>query len=102
MNPANQFHLGIVTADFEATMDRLSSVFGYEWGRETGGPIAVTLPDGEKVLDLKCAFSTAVPRLELVRAIPGTLWEAAEGGIHHVGFWSDDVAADTAELQASG
>jgi hypothetical protein len=98
----DQFHLGIVTAGFEATMDALTSVFGYEWGPEVGGPTAVRLPSGEAVLDLRCAFSTSVPRLELVRSIPGTLWEPAPGGIHHVGFWSEDVAADTAELARHG
>jgi hypothetical protein len=30
------------------------------------------------------------------------MWEPASSGIHHVGFWSDDVAADTAELAGGG
>ncbi|XVQ14738.1 VOC family protein [Spirillospora sp. CA-255316] len=102
MKLADQFHLGIVTAEFEATMDTLSTLFGYEWGPEVGEPIAVTLPTGEAVLNLRCAFSTSVPRLELVRSIPGTMWEPAPGGVHHVGFWSDDVAADSAELASNG
>jgi hypothetical protein len=102
MKPADQFHLGIVTADFEATMDTLTSVFGYEWGPEIGAQTTVTLPAGEAVLDLRCAYSTSVPRLELVRSLPGTMWEPASGGIHHVGFWSEDVAADSAELAGAG
>ncbi|RBM21982.1 hypothetical protein DI005_08175 [Prauserella sp. PE36] len=103
MRVEDQFHLGIVADDIEATMATLSAVFGYEWGEQVGGPTAVTLPAGNAVLDLRCAFSVTVPRLELVRSIPGTLWEpVAGGGIHHVGFWSDDVAADSAELAAHG
>lgn len=36
-------------------------------------------------------------------ARPGTLWEPTPGsGIHHLGYWSDDVAADTAELERHG
>ncbi|NKQ51528.1 VOC family protein [Amycolatopsis sp. K13G38] len=101
MRAVDQFHLGIVTADFEGTMAELSSVFGYEWGAEVGGPTTVTLPGGETVLELRCAYSTSVPRLELVRGVPGTLWEPA-AGIHHVGYWSGDVAADVAELTGQG
>ncbi|MFE2681377.1 VOC family protein [Streptomyces mirabilis] len=48
-------------------------------------------------------FSTTTPRLEIVRRVPGTLWEPAAGGaVHHVGYWSDDVAADAAELERHG
>lgn len=103
MRVEDQFHLGIVAENFEATRATLTSVFGYEWGPEVGGPITVTLPTGEAVLNLRCAFSVTVPRLELVRAIPNTLWEPATGaGLHHVGFFSDDVAKDAAELTDAG
>ena len=103
MRAEDQFHIGVVAADFEATMSTLSSVFGYQWGPEAGGPIAVTLPTGEAVLDLRCVFSTTEPRVEIVRSIPDTLWEPVAGsGIHHLGFWSDDVAADTAQLERYG
>lgn len=103
MKAVDQFHIGIVAADFDATVATLTSVFGYEWGAETGGPVSVTLPSGDAVLDMRCVFSTTVPRLEIVRSIPDTLWEPAAGvGVHHLGFWSDDVAADTAELQRHG
>ncbi|GAA3219638.1 hypothetical protein GCM10010468_43810 [Actinocorallia longicatena] len=59
------------------------------------------LPGGDVDLELRCSYSLSVPRLEVVRSVPGTLWEAAYG-IHHVGYWSDDVAADVAELTGHG
>lgn len=99
---ADQFHLGVVTDDLEDTRARLSRAFGYEWGPEVGGVNIVNLADGEAELDFRCTFSTSVPRLELVRSIPGTLWQPATGGIHHIGFWSDDVTAESAELAAAG
>ena len=35
--------------------------------------------------------------------MPGTLWvPAPASGIHHLGYWSDDVAADAARLTARG
>jgi hypothetical protein len=103
MKPEDQFHLGIVTDDFEGTMDALSSLLGYEWGPEVGAPTVVTLPTGTAEYELRCAFSVTAPRIEVVRSIAGTLWEpAAGGGVHHVGYWSDDVAADSAELARHG
>ena len=44
-----------------------------------------------------------VPRVEVIQSIPGTLWTPAVGsGIHHLGYWSDDVATDAALLAARG
>jgi hypothetical protein len=97
------FHVGVVSADVGATVATLSAVLGYEWAGEVGGPIEVNLPTGDTVLDIRCTYSTSLPRLEVVRAIPGTLWEPAAGaGIHHLGYWSDDVAADAVELEEQG
>jgi hypothetical protein len=99
----DQFHVGIVVEDFEGTLARLSSLFGYEWGAEIGGSAEVRLPTGDAVLNMRCAYSTTEPRLEIVGRIAGTLWEPAAGsGIHHIGYWSDDVAADSADLEAQG
>ena len=39
----------------------LRALFGYEWGDEIGGPIAVTVPTGDTVVDLSCAYSVTTP-----------------------------------------
>jgi catechol 2,3-dioxygenase-like lactoylglutathione lyase family enzyme len=105
VKPADLFHIGIVAEDLEATASTLSAVLGYEWTPVMGGPLEVTLPDGDAVLDIKCAYSTTLPRLEVVGAVPGsTLWQPTPGGagVHHVGYWSDDVPADAAGLEEQG
>lgn len=103
MKADDLFHVGIVTADLEATQAQLTELLGYEWGPEVGAPTEVILPSGERTLDLRCAYSITTPRLEVVRSIPGTFWESSPGsGIHHVGYWSDDVAADAAKLGQLG
>jgi len=99
----DQFHVGIVVDDLEATLESLSDLFGYQWCDEMGGPTPVKLPTGDAVLDLRFAYSMTVPRVEIIRTVTGTLWEPATGsGIHHLGFWSDDVAADSDELVRRG
>jgi hypothetical protein len=103
MRAEDQFHIGIVVDDFEATLGALAALFGYEWCDEIGGATPVKLPDGDSVLELWCAYSKTAPRLEIVRSVPGTLWEPVAGsGVHHVGYWSDDVPADSAELARRG
>jgi catechol 2,3-dioxygenase-like lactoylglutathione lyase family enzyme len=97
------FHIGIVTDDLDESKDRLTSVLGYEWGPEIGGPVDVDWPSGgAATVEIRCAYSITVPRLELVRSVPGTFWSAAGSGLHHVGYWSDDVSADVGELTDEG
>ena len=103
MNGADLFHTGIVVEDFEGTLARLSELAGYEWCAEIGGPTPVRLPTGDTELELRFAYSRTVPRLEIIRPVPGSLWMPAAGsGIHHLGYWSDDVAGDAAELERLG
>jgi catechol 2,3-dioxygenase-like lactoylglutathione lyase family enzyme len=98
----DQFHLGLVVEDFEGTLAEFTAAFGYEWCAEIGGAVPLRLPTGNAVLDISCVYSRTLPRLEIVRRVPGTLWDPAAGGVHHVGYWSDDVAADAAELTRQG
>jgi hypothetical protein len=100
---ADQFHVGIVAEDFDATLAELAHLFGYQWCEEVGGTIPVGLPTGVADIELRCVYSKSTPRLEVVRPVPGTVWIPAAGsGIHHVGYWSDDVAVDSAELERRG
>lgn len=101
--PEDQFHVGIVVTDPEAVKAELTAVYGYEWTRQAGAPMRLTLPSGDAVLEVRCAYSLQAPRVEIIGAVPGTMWEPAGGSlIHHVGYWSDDVAADAAALEQYG
>ncbi|MQY27726.1 VOC family protein [Nocardia aurantia] len=103
MRAEDQFHLGIVTTDFDATVDALTATLGYQWGVRMTNPVAVELPSGATEVVLTCQFSIQEPRLEIVSAVAGTMWEPVPGGgIHHLGYWADDVAADVAVLTANG
>jgi hypothetical protein len=89
----DQFHVGIVVDDLEAALAEHTELFGYQWCDVISVPTQVTLPDGDHELEFTFAYSVTVPRLEMIRTMPGTLWEpAADSGIHHLGYWSDDVA----------
>jgi hypothetical protein len=99
----DQFHVGIVVDDLDATLAQLTELFGYEWCDEIAVETPVRLPTGETVLDQRFRYSRNEPRLEVIQSIPGTLWMPAAGsGVHHLGYWSDDVVRDSAELERRG
>ena len=103
MNAADHFHVGVVVDDFEGALDDLSDLFGHRWCPPLSVSTPVVLPDGQITLDLVFTYSTTTPRMEVIKSVPGTLWTAAAGsGIHHLGYWSDDVAADAARLTGRG
>jgi Glyoxalase/Bleomycin resistance protein/Dioxygenase superfamily len=103
MRAVDQFHAGIVVDDFDATLSGLSELFGYEWGEEIRASVPVKLPHGEITIDLGFVYSLTLPRLEIIRSIPGTLWTQSPGSsVHHLGYWSDDVEADSARLAEEG
>ena len=103
MRAADQFHAGIVVDDFDTTLSALTELFGYEWGEEIRATVPVQLPDGEITIDLGFVYSLNLPRLEIIRSIPGTLWTESPGSsVHHLGYWSDDVEADSARLTEKG
>jgi hypothetical protein len=95
--------VGVVVDDFEAALDDLSHLFGHRWCPPLSVSTPVLLPEGEISLDLVFTYSSTTPRVEVIQSIPGTLWTPAAGsGIHHLGYWSDDVAADAAHLSERG
>ncbi len=104
LNAADQFHIGIVVEDFESTLAELAELFGYQWCEEMSNPTDVVYPDGSRgVVPTSFVYSMNTPRLEIIRTIPGTLWVPAAGsGVHHMGYWSDDIAADSDALGRRG
>ena len=103
MKGTDQFHIGVVVDDLDAAMVELTEMFGYEWCAPLAVQTPVVQPDGEMLLDLRFTYSVTAPRVELVQTIPGTLWVPAPGsGIHHAGYWSDDLTADSALLEGHG
>jgi hypothetical protein len=99
----DQFHVGVVVDDLDAALRDLAALFGYEWCPQLHIETPVVLPTGEMTLDLRFTYSVTEPRVEVIQSIPGTLWvPAPTSGVHHIGYWSDDVAADGASLLARG
>jgi hypothetical protein len=98
------FHTGIVVDDLASAKDELATALALTW-RDGGGRVLLVTPDGTRSVRTSYAISTRGPHhVELCQSIPGTLWTAAAGPgqAHHLGYWVDDVASVSAELEELG
>ena len=93
----------MVVDDLDAALTKFSETFGYLWSDAFEGRVQVWLPDGDREILLRFVYSRSVPRIEVIQAIENTVWVPSAGsGIHHLGYWSDDVEGDAARLERSG
>ena len=101
---ADLYHTGIVVHDLEKAKAEMSEQLGLTWGVQGESEQPVVLDGGPATLTFGFAYSARGPhRIEVVQAIPGTLWEVPRpGSAHHLGYWSDDVPAMSAALAARG
>jgi catechol 2,3-dioxygenase-like lactoylglutathione lyase family enzyme len=102
LNAADHYHIGIVADDPAATMAQLTQLLGYEWCDQIGATITVGLPGGDVTVEIRTWYSKTTPRLEVVQSHPGTVWTRADSGLHHFGYWVDDVATTISALEAAG
>jgi Glyoxalase/Bleomycin resistance protein/Dioxygenase superfamily len=101
---APHYHVGIVVPDVLRAQALFAEQFGVRWG-----PVlrldATEYRDGagaDVVLPTAICYSADEPHLELIEELPGSVWERnAHSNLHHIGFWSDDLPADSARLAAS-
>ncbi len=99
------YHVGIVVPDVGAARRQLNEQLGVVWG-----PVlrldAADYRDGsghDLVLPTTMCYSVDGPHLELIEEVPGSPWVCNEySNLHHIGFWSRDLAVDGDDLAVSG
>lgn len=99
------FHTGFVVPDLEAGMAELTETLGCAWAPLQAQRLRLRFPDRDADVDLRFTYSTAPHHLELIEAVPDTVWALQPAGApatHHVGIWSDDVAGDSERLTRAG
>lgn len=102
MNPADLYHLGIVVDDLDATLDELSRTLGYRWGIVVEADSPIRVGGEQQTLHSRFAYSKDEPRLEIIQALPGSAIWTAGAAVHHMGYWTDDVATEVARLAGAG
>jgi hypothetical protein len=98
------YHTGIIVDDVGEAVPRWAAMTGVPWGGVFRGPVRVrTVADNETTTHQVTSAYSLDLRLELVQLVPGSCWTVdGKPGIHHVGCWSEDIAADAARLQEEG
>jgi len=90
------FHLGALVDDLDTAMADLDDS-GVEWAvpRLIDAMPFWTPETGSDAAPLRFVYSREGPQhLELLESPPGSPWHAGgRAGLHHVGYWTDDVAA---------
>lgn len=98
------YHTGIVVNDFKESLDRLEAQAGHRFAEPMKYDVRLRTPSGESTVELLVTYSCGTgPLIEVIRAVPGTHWQPVSGsGLHHLGYWSDDIEADSKDLAAAG
>lgn len=100
------FHTGIRVADIDAAMDEMGDTLGVTWASVQHNPAQqVWTPDaGLQLVELTFVYSNEGPQhIELLMSPAGSIWHSGDApGVHHLGVWVDDVAAETQKCLDAG
>ena len=99
------FYTGLLVHDLDQAMDDIGRSHNVTWAAVRDWPMDVWLPDqGYISMDIKLTFSQQGPvRLEIIQGSAGTPVDPAQGvGVHHVGYFVEDPAAETRRLLDEG
>jgi hypothetical protein len=96
------YHVGIVVEDVGLAMELYGPLFGVEWTPRMKAEFPVALGGTNRVLQFDSVYSRSGPcHIELTVQKPDSIWKPGRG-IHHIGFWSDDVPGDAERLDQAG
>lgn len=100
------YHTGIRVPDIDRAMDEMGEPLGVTWATVQHIPaLGVWTPEGGlQEVALTFVYSCGGPQhLELLQGRKGTVWDGSDDpGVHHVGVWVDDVAAETERCVDAG
>jgi lactoylglutathione lyase len=103
--PTALFHVGMRVPDLELAMAELGTGLGLTWAEVVERDQPIWTPEnGHDVVRLRFTYSCEGPQhVELLQGAPESLWDGRNAtGIHHLGFWVHDVAAETERRLAAG
>jgi hypothetical protein len=97
-------HVGVATRDLDEARRVLGPLLGLRWGDvATDVEPGLGGPDGPLVWRCHRCRSIGDFPLELLEGDEASTWSTGElATLHHVGYWSDDIAGEVAALEADG
>lgn len=103
IRPEDMFEVGLVVPDLEAAIEQFNAMFGYTFSPILEGVLPTRHPDRDEVPAMRMAVTREHPQLELLEAAPGTSIVPPSGtGLHHLGYYVDDLEAESQRLVELG
>ena len=101
---SSMFHVGIVVPQLEDARERFGQMLGLAWGPIIDGEAPFITREGRtRIVKLRFSYSIEAPHVELIEEVPDTPWVCNEfSNLHHIGFFSGDVDAQSQQLIAAG
>ena len=99
------YHVGLAVPDLDESMGLLNELFGLRW-REIREELLEVLDEHDQVQRFTTRRTYSVggpPAIEVIQQLPGTPFAAAHStAVHHLGFWTDELAAQSVRLSEMG
>jgi hypothetical protein len=102
------FHTGVVVSDLDAAASEFEALLNVRWRASRQESLQIWTPTGTVRASFRYTYSIAGAdgsMIELIEAGPQTPWWPGDGvraRLHHLGFWSSSLSADSNMLAASG
>jgi hypothetical protein len=94
---APPYHVGLVVDDLEAAQRDLSEVLHLTWAKVQRRTSTMDTPAGLVTVDVAFVYTLeGPPYLELIERRDGSIFDQV--GLHHIGMWSEDGAAESDRL----
>ena len=95
-------HTALAVPNLGEAMAAYSGSLGLKWAKPQSSTMHIRTTAGDVSTRISYTYSIeGPPHLELIAGEAGTVW-APRPGLHHVGVWTDSLAADAAELERQG
>jgi Glyoxalase/Bleomycin resistance protein/Dioxygenase superfamily len=103
ISPHDLFEIALVVPNLEEAIEHFHHAFGYTFSPIVEGVLPTRDQVTETIPPLRMAVSREAPQLELMEAMPGTdIVPPAGTGLHHLGYYVDDLEGESDRLQAMG
>ncbi|MBI5949819.1 MAG: VOC family protein [Chloroflexi bacterium] len=98
------YHIGVTVPVLDRALDELGEQMGFTWSEVRTLNVRVRMDSRIVEASARVAFSReGPPWFEVIEGPPDTIWAPDQGiGLHHVGLYVDDLAAETARLEKLG
>jgi len=95
------YHFGLVVPDLQHAKDDLTRALGLSWARTQQREALTDSAAGRRAVEMSFTYSLeGPPYLELLERCDDSIFDRV--GLHHIGVWSDDPAAESARLDDEG